>query len=209
MAGEDLLGPVELLQQHAARQKMRPGHPAKRQSRIGAVEDFGAEAVGAANRKSKFCYTRKAPGSELVGKIAARPHCAALVEGDQPRPGRQYAEDQCRLARFQRGRGQALPHLEFDDRDRRHDPRGIKHLQIGERTVAQPADGEKAEVDRRVPRLRLADCFAVGERLAPKLFEIVIGANLGAEQMHDHIARIDQHPVALRLALDRDPHPPR
>jgi hypothetical protein len=41
----------------------------------------------------------------LVGKTAARPHGAALVEGDQPRPSRQRSEDQCRLARLQLRRG--------------------------------------------------------------------------------------------------------
>jgi hypothetical protein len=89
MAGEHLLGAVKLLQQHAARQKMRPGHLAKRQYRVGAVEDFGTEAVGAADRKGECCDTPAAPCGELVRKTAARPHGAALVEGDQPRPGRQ------------------------------------------------------------------------------------------------------------------------
>ncbi|TMJ44735.1 MAG: hypothetical protein E6G90_16660 [Alphaproteobacteria bacterium] len=27
--------------------------------------------------------------------------------------------------------------------------------------------------------------------------------------MHDHVARVDQHPVTLGLALHRDPHPSR
>ena len=39
--------------------------------------------------------------------------------------------------------------------------------------------------------------------VAPQLFEIVIGADLGPEQMHDDIARVDQHPIAPRLTLDR------
>src|SRR5271167_1244747 len=100
---------------------MRPGHWPKRQCRVGAVEDFGAETIGTADRKGEFCYTLVAPCGELVGKTAARPHDAALVEGYQPRPGRQCPEDQCRLARLQRRRrGQALPYLELDDRDRRH-----------------------------------------------------------------------------------------
>jgi len=202
MTGENLLGAVKLLQQHAARQKMRPGHRAKRQRRVGVVEDFGAEAIRTADRKGKFCHALVAPCREPFGKTAARPHGAALIEGDQPRPGRQRPEDQSRLAHLQRRRGQVLPDLELDDRDRRHDPRGIKRLQLGERTVAQLAYGEKAEADRRVSRLRLENCLAVGERLAPKLFEIVVGADLGPEQMHYHVTRVDQHPVALRLALD-------
>ena len=35
----------------------------------------------------------------------------------------------------------------------------------------------------------------------PHTLEVVIGPHLGTEQVDDHIARIDQHPVALRQAL--------
>ena len=48
----------------------------------------------------------------------------------------------------------------------------------------------------------LVSRLAVQQGFAPKLFEIVVGADLGPEQMHYHVTRVDQHPVALRLALD-------
>jgi hypothetical protein len=36
----------------------------------------------------------------------------------------------------------------------------------------------------------------------PHLLEIVEGPNFGAEDVNNHIARVDQHPVAMRYALD-------
>jgi hypothetical protein len=202
VAGEDLLGAIELLEQQATHQKMWPGHWAKRQYRIGTVKDFGAETFGAADRKGEFCHTLIAPRREPIGKTAARPHGAALIEGDQPRSGRQCLDDQCRFARLQRRRGQALPHLELDNRDRRNDPPRIKRLQLGKRATAQPADGEKAEADRRGVLGLLASRLAVRQGFAPELFEVIVGAGLGPEQVHDHITGIDKHPIALRLALD-------
>jgi len=126
---------------------MRPGHRAKRQYRVGAVEDFGTETVGAADRKGKLCHALVAPRREPLSELATRPRDAPLIEGNKPRPSRQCREDQCRLTRPERRGGQALPHLELDYRDRRNDPRSIERLQLGNRTTAQPADGENAETD--------------------------------------------------------------
>ncbi len=36
----------------------------------------------------------------------------------------------------------------------------------------------------------------------PHAFEIVVAPHFGAEQMHDHVAGIDQNPIALRQAFD-------
>src|SRR6266851_5560032 len=38
----------------------------------------------------------------------------------------------------------------------------------------------------------------------PQSLEIVELAHLGSEHMHDHVAGIDQHPVAIGQALDMD-----
>jgi hypothetical protein len=51
MAGEDLLGAVELLQQQAAHQEMRPGHRAQRYDRVGAIDHGLPEPVRAADRE--------------------------------------------------------------------------------------------------------------------------------------------------------------
>src|SRR5258707_3073642 len=43
-----------------------------------------------------------------------------------------------------------------------------------------------------------------GRVLRPQSLEIVEFAHLGSEYVHDHIAGIDQHPVAIGQALDVD-----
>src|SRR5262249_36951765 len=45
----------------------------------------------------------------------------------------------------------------------------------------------------------------VGQGTTPHFFKIVIAADFGPEEVHDDVARIDQHPIALRLPLDRYP----
>jgi len=40
--------------------------------------------------------------------------------------------------------------------------------------------------------------------MRPQSFQIVEFANLGPEHVHDHIAGIDQHPVAVGQTLDVD-----
>ena len=38
--------------------------------------------------------------------------------------------------------------------------------------------------------------------LGPQLLKIIETSDLGSEDMHDHLAGIDQHPIAMRHALD-------
>ena len=117
--------------------------------------------------------------------------------------GRQRPEQQLAFACLQRGGGKPPPFLELDDRRRRDDPAGVKMPaapSAGRCAACRWREGESGSAG---PGL-LANRFAVGQKLAPHLFEIVVGADFRPEQVHDDIARIDQHPVALRLALDRD-----
>lgn len=93
VAGEDLLGPVKLLEQHAARQQMRPGHRPERHDRIGARDDRGAEPLRAADREGERTGAAVAPARETVGESAAGPGGAALVERNEPGAGRQPGKD--------------------------------------------------------------------------------------------------------------------
>src|SRR5262249_13813356 len=81
-------------------------------------------------------------------------------------------------------------------------------LEIPQWTIAQLTDGEEAKTDRVCPEL-LVNRFAVGQSFAPQLLEVVIGADLRPEQMHNHITGVDQHPIGVCLPLDRDPGPAR
>src|SRR5690242_11136426 len=83
MAGEDLLRPVQLLEQHAAHQQMRPGHLAERKHRVGTGDDGAAETVGPADRECHGAAAGVAPVSQAVGEFDAAPARTALVDRDQ------------------------------------------------------------------------------------------------------------------------------
>jgi hypothetical protein len=93
VAGEDLLRAVELFEQHAAHQQMRPGHRTQRQHRVGALDDRTAEPLGAADREGERRGTLVAPRRKPFGEVATRPVRPALVERDEPGAGWQRAED--------------------------------------------------------------------------------------------------------------------
>ena len=104
MAGEDLLRPVELLEEHAAAEEMRPGHRAQGQHLIGPVDDRAPEPLGAADGEGEIGDAAVAPFGQPLGQFAARPLGAASVEGHEAGTGGQRAEDQLGLARLQLGR---------------------------------------------------------------------------------------------------------
>ena len=146
----DLLGTVELFEEHAAREQMWPGHAAQRDDRIGALDNRRPEPLGAADREGEGGGAAVAPGSEPVGEIAAGPGRALLVERDEPGAGGPGGEDQLGFAQLERGGRQAALFLQINDRDRRREASGIERLEVIERPAPQPADGEKVEADRPI-----------------------------------------------------------
>ena len=83
VAGEDLLGAVELFQQHCADEKVGPGHRTQGENCIGLVENRFAQPFGAADREGDGSGTAITPGGEPVGELTARPFCTAAVERDE------------------------------------------------------------------------------------------------------------------------------
>ena len=174
MTGKDLLRPVQLFEQHAARQQMRPSHLSKREHGIGAGNDGAPETVCATDREGHGAGAGVAPVSQALGEFDATPACAALIERDQPGPARQCGEDQLGFARFQLGRRQRTLFLDLDDRRRWYDPPGIERLKLVERPAALPPDGEDMETDRRAAYCSTAVAGSVpgsmSGRSAPHIF---------------------------------------
>lgn len=139
--GENLLGAVELFEQQAANQQMRPSHRPERQHGIGALDDHGTEAVGAADRKGDRRNAAVAPHGKAIGELAAGPGGAPLIERDEAGIGGQRRQNQLGLALFQLVSRQAAFFFQFGDDRRRRDAAGVKRLQIIERSAPQPADG--------------------------------------------------------------------
>ena len=148
MAGEDLPGAIDLLQEHDAGKQMRPGHRSERKDRPGTVEDGAVETVGAADRKGEFGKAAVAPLRDPFGESAARPREAALVEGDEAGIGRQGRQDQLGFARLQGRLWQPPARFQFDDRDGRCDAPGVERLQFFQRPTARSADRDEAKAQR-------------------------------------------------------------
>ena len=128
VTGKDLLCAVQLLEQHAAHQQVRPRHRSEREHRGGALDHGGPEPVGAADRKGGTTGAGITPVSQAFGEFEAAPGRAALVECNQPGPARQRGKDQFGLARFQFGGRQRTFFLDLDDRWRRRQATGVERL---------------------------------------------------------------------------------
>ena len=200
VAGEDLLGAVKLFQQQAAHHEMRPSHRAERKNRVGTLDNRWTEPVGAADGEGECRRAAVAPGGEPVGELAARPELPAFVERDEYRASRHRSEDQLGLVCLQLRRRQLFLLLELDDRRWRLEPFEILGLQLAERAAALFADGEDEGADGQA---LLPGRFGVGQVRAPHFFKIVMGADFRPEDVDDDVAGVDQHPIALGLALDR------
>jgi hypothetical protein len=61
-----------------------------------------------------------------------------------------------------------------------------------------------ADKHRRDRQIDASDRFGRRRALHPQSFQIVEFAHLGSEYVHDHVAGIDQHPIAVGQALDMD-----
>ena len=97
MAGEDLLGPVELLDQEGADQQMGPGHGAKGQLRGGVGPQIRVQPVGAADQKGDRAVAGGAPLFQTGGETRTVQGVPAFVEGDHRRPAGQGGAQQIGL----------------------------------------------------------------------------------------------------------------
>src|SRR4029078_3356075 len=107
--------------------------------------------------------------------------------------------------------GAALP--DFDDFDvtQAELPAGLRGTlavactQFGFRALLQTPDSGNDDAHRTA---RFSACSPrVPARRRPHLFQIVEGADLGPEDMHDNVSGIDEDPVSLPHSLDADAGP--
>ena len=137
--------------------------------------------------------------------------------------GGHAASNSSPLALDQLARRQSAFFLDLAQRQRPQDAAGIVLVKRPLGSCPGATDGGNGDPHpaRSVARLRfvtLRRCFVLvtgrhslalrrrclGRHL-PHLLQLIEDAHLRPEQMHDHVAGIDQHPVAVRLALDRNP----
>src|SRR5690242_10159538 len=87
-------------------------------------------------------------------------------------------------------------------------PPATAHRRRGQKPRPYGTPALSAEARLVARRRRHDEARRVGEDGPPHLLEVVEGANLGPEQVDDDVAGVDQNPVGLLLAFDREPLQP-
>lgn len=204
VTGENRERPIDLLGRHDAHQLVRPGHGTEREDEIGFGAEVGIESVGTADDETDLRHALIAVATELGGKLRSRKTFAALVAGDAPaRRAEHRANRFCFLALSILWTARAallylaVLDIEPDSAPCRRGAFEIALDQLPFRAGLGSSDRDEKKTHRGSARVPLA-----GPISAPHLLEVVELAHLGTEQMHDHVAGIDQNPVAMRQPFD-------
>jgi hypothetical protein len=203
MAGEDRQGPIDLFGCHDARQLVWPGHGAERNHKIRLGTEFGIESIRAADDKTDRRHAPIAAAAEIGGKFSARKISARRIASNATRPGANNRAD--RFGFFELAvvwtTRPALVDLALLDMYAKSSPRCGGAIEIALDQIPLWAGFGSSDRNEKETHRSAGVTFA-GPISAPHLLEIVELAHLGTEQMHEHIAGIDQNPVAMRQPLD-------
>src|SRR5438128_4889534 len=139
MAGEDLLGTIELLAQHGADEEVGPCHGSEREEMVGACSNRIAMTVRAADEEGNG-RTAASPFPDQLGEIGARNVLAALIERNDQCPLGDSGEQQLAFTDLAFRRRQLAPLLDFPNVQRPCQAFGIETLQIEMRSSSGAAD---------------------------------------------------------------------
>ena len=139
MAGEDLLGTIELLAEHRADEEVGPSHGPEREEIVRARPNRIGMAVRAADEEGDG-RAAALPFGDQFGEIRARNVLAALVEGNNQCAIRESGEQQFAFTDLAFRRGQLAPLLDLPNVERPCQAFGIETLQIEMRSGSGAAD---------------------------------------------------------------------
>jgi hypothetical protein len=147
-AGQDGHRPVDLLGEHGADQGVRPGLHAEGEGLVGAGQDVGREAVGAADCQHDLAHAIVAQAGEAGGEGAGGMRLAVLVATDD------VSVFQVLQQELALGGLAGLAAFQLDNLDRAETERtpggggalGIVPRQFGLGRAAQAADDEEGEL---------------------------------------------------------------
>lgn len=190
-AGENGAGAIELFCQHDADQLVRPDRWPEGQDQVRLRQNRTIMAVRAADTEYGFTPPVIAPATDLVGQGPGGQRLAALIQKDEDSTGRQGL-----------GQGAAFIGFRFQG--------AIVDLELGRRAKADRTAGRGGTREIIIhqfalgagtdPAVRCQGEFQLAGRRfrihRPHLLQIVEAADFRAEQVHDNITGIDQHPVA-------------
>ena len=220
---QDRLGAIDLLGQQDAGQQMRPGHGSQGEDEGRTVDQAAVEPVGAANGESEIGNAVIAPARQTFGEVLAGESFAGGIEGHARGALGDLAEQQIAFGGAARLDRQLAPLLDLAQLEgqaggaARHQPPCVvvKQRLFRRAALGGAAASHGGHDDTHGRGCRVAGLALLAEHSGPgggslrlrqihrpHLLEIVVGAGFRPEQVDDHIARVDEHPVALVLALD-------
>lgn len=188
MPGDDLLGAVDLLEQHDTRQHVGPGQLAEAEYQVSPFADFVRMAIGSTQQESHIAHTVILPAAQPVGELLAGQVLAAFITHHHTRTFGQGGQQGRTFAGLCGGFG-----FKFFEGEGPGQAARIFSAQIGYR-AAGAAYGQSRDTH---VRSGVSALFAVDMLGRPQLLELVERTHFGAEQMDDDVAGIEQNPVAL------------
>lgn len=194
---------IKLLGQHDPHEKMGPSRDAKGDAVLGAVPQ-GTETLCPANQKSRHGYATVPQPRKMGRESLAGQAFSSRIERDAVGAvGNRGAE---RFTFLSRRFAPALHLVETPGRQTKPRPQRLKAPGIFliekplRRGFLQPSGGNDVNVQRSGSG---RDGFGVPRHIGgPELLELVKLAHLRPEDVDDSIARVDQHPIAMRQPLD-------
>jgi hypothetical protein len=191
---------------------VRQRHRAERNHAIGTLPQAFVESVGPANRERQGGCARVPQFGDIARKIFAGETGALFIECPQrPAFGKQRRNTQrfvnlavVGTARAAFGDFANVQGAEPDGTPGRTDALAVARHKLPFGAGLQPADAENLKAQDPLGASDDAPLACALARAvdAPHLLEIVELANLGTEDVDDDVVGIDEHPVAMRQALD-------
>jgi hypothetical protein len=143
MSRRDRLSAVDLLDQHDAGEKVRPGQSSERQRVIGAGDHLAVQPLGATDEKADRPPRSEPAFQQARQFFAVRQRAAGIQRHHEGRIG-QCAQQRLALATLHL-RGRPTRFRNLDHCDFRPQPRIVAGKEFGLRPVAQPADSKQAQ----------------------------------------------------------------
>jgi len=155
MAGQQLLGPIDLLGQHGPGEQMRPCHGAKRDHQGSPFQRRLSVAVGTTDQEGHVRHRTVTPPSQPLREACAVQLRAAPIKRHQHGLVGNHTEQQLALASDHLGRGQLPPFLHFTQGERPADSADVMFVEVALGAPPGTSDGCNRELHVLLRRLVL------------------------------------------------------
>ncbi len=203
-AAQNCGGTVQLFRQHHPHQQVRPDHLAKTKGILRPIPQDRRYAIRAADDKGHVLPPIITPFRQMCCKFRRGYQRAAFVQRHNHCTGRNRAAQQIGLG--DHAAALFILNLMFNNRaNPQRTPAAVNTLQIIIDQSPLWSGAQPPYCTDMQPHGRSGP--AMGAAGQPHLFKIIELAHFGAEDVNDHIASINQHPIAGFFAFHLGNHP--